>query len=69
MKVEYDPERDLLYVAFAPAGAKTATTEIVRPGVHIDFDVDGRMIGIEVLDAREVLGDAPSVEVQLAPTG
>lgn len=69
MRVEYDAKRDLLYVAFAPEGAMAATTEIIRPGVHIDFDRDGKMIGIEVLDAREVPGDAPSIQVQLAPTG
>lgn len=56
MKIEYDPERDLLYISFSEAEKKAAETITVTPGVHADFDKDGRLIGIEVLDASEVMG-------------
>lgn len=55
MKVEYDPVRDLLYLAFEP-GAKAAKTVTVTPGVHADFDAQGKLIGLEVIDASEVVG-------------
>jgi uncharacterized protein YuzE len=56
MKIEYDPERDLLYIYFAEMGKKSTETITIKPGVHADFDKDGKLIGIEVLDAKEILG-------------
>jgi uncharacterized protein YuzE len=65
MKIEYDPLRDLLYLWFGTPGEKAARTETVTPGVHADFDRRGRLIGIEVLDASEVLRQKIQFEVQL----
>jgi len=56
MKIEYDPERDLLYLSFAEVEKKSAETVTIRPGVHADFDKDGKLIGIEAIDASEVMG-------------
>lgn len=67
MKIEYDPVRDLLYLWFGVPGEKAARTETVVPGVHADFDRQGRLIGIEVLDASEVLQHKVQFEVELAP--
>jgi uncharacterized protein YuzE len=63
MRLEYDAVRDLLYIAFAGQDAKAAQTVTVVPGVHADFDAAGKLIGIEVLDASEVVGR--QVEVPL----
>jgi len=65
MKIEYDPLRDLLYLWFARPGEKAARTETISPCVHADFDRQGRIIGIEVLDASEVLHQKVQFEVQL----
>jgi len=67
MKVEYDPARDLLYVWLGIPGEKAVKTETVAPGVHADFDRQGRLIGIEVLDAAEVLRHKVQFEVELVP--
>lgn len=56
MKIEYDPERDLLYISFMDKEVKAAQTVTVTPGVHADFDRSGKLIGIEVLDASDVMG-------------
>ncbi|MEW6103202.1 MAG: DUF2283 domain-containing protein [bacterium] len=56
MKIEYDPIRDLLYVYFTEQSVKVARTETIAPGIHIDFDVDGRIVGIEALDAQQIIG-------------
>ena len=66
MKVEFDPVRDLMYVWFGTPGERAARTEIVAPGVHADFDRQGRLIGIEVLDASQVLQHKLQFEVSLA---
>ena len=56
MKIEYDPVRDLLYVYFAEPTIKAAETVTIKPGVHADFDCRGKLIGIEVIDASEIIG-------------
>lgn len=65
MKIEYDPVRDLLYIWFGTPGEKATRTETVIPGVHIDFNAQGALIGIEVLDASEVLQHKVQFEVEL----
>lgn len=57
MRIEFDPERDLLYIYFADAGKKAAQTITITPGVHADFDGDGKLIGIEVIEASKVMGE------------
>ena len=58
MKIEYDPERDLLYISFRDdEKVKAAVTLTVTPGVHADFDKDRRLIGIEVIDASAIMGN------------
>jgi uncharacterized protein YuzE len=56
MKLEYDPVRDLLYIYFAEVSAKAAKTVTIVPGVHADFSAEGKLIGIEVIDASEIIG-------------
>ena len=63
MKFEFDPVRDLLYIRFGEVISKVARTETVVPGVHADFSVDDKLLGIEVLDASELMGG--SVEFQV----
>jgi uncharacterized protein YuzE len=53
MRTTYDPEADALFVWFGPEGISSANTEEVAPGIMLDFDIEGRVIGIEVLDLSE----------------
>jgi uncharacterized protein YuzE len=53
IKTSYDPEADAMFIWFGPEGIKSAGTEEVAPGVMLDFDSEGRVIGIEVLDVSE----------------
>ena len=65
VKIEYDSVRDLLYLWFGTPGEKAAQTVTVVPGLHADFDTGGKLIGIEVLDASEILGSKLQFEVDL----
>jgi uncharacterized protein YuzE len=65
MRIEYDPIRDLLYIWFGAVGTKAAQTVTVSPGVHADFDAGGKLIGLEVLEATEILGKSVQFEVAL----
>jgi uncharacterized protein YuzE len=53
IRTSYDPEADAMFVWFGPEESKSAATQEVAPGVMLDFDSDGRVIGIEVLDVSE----------------
>ncbi len=68
MKMEYDPFRNLLYMWFGASGSKSAETKTIKPGVHADFDKEGKLLGIEVLDASEVLQQRVQFEFSLAPS-
>ncbi len=67
MKIEYDAVRDLLYIWFGTPGERAARTEIVAPGIHADFDRQGKLVGLEILDAAEVLQQKVQFEVSLVP--
>ena len=53
IKTSYDPEADAMFVWFGPEDVKSADTEEVSPGIMLDFDSEGRVIGIEILDVSE----------------
>jgi uncharacterized protein YuzE len=53
MRTTYDPEADATFVWFGPEETKAGRTQEVAPGIMLDFDSDGRVIGIEVLDVSE----------------
>jgi uncharacterized protein YuzE len=50
VKVEYDPVVDAAYIRFSDADIME--TEEVSQGIMLDYDKDGRIVGLEVLDAR-----------------
>jgi uncharacterized protein YuzE len=53
IRTSYDPEADAMFVWFGPEGVNSAATEEVSPGILLDLDSEGRVIGIEVLDLSE----------------
>lgn len=53
MKTRYDTEAAALYLRFAET--PVSESEEVRPGIVFDFDSEGRIVAIEILDATEHL--------------
>jgi uncharacterized protein YuzE len=68
MRTSYDPEADAMFIWFGPEGVKSAETEEVAPGIMLDFDTDGRVIGIEVLSVGERMMQ-PKAAASFAPVG
>ena len=62
---EYDTVRDLLYIRLRSADDKAARTITIAPGVFADLDREGKLIGIEILDAAELLEERVQFEVSL----
>ncbi len=48
--VKYDPDANAAYIRFSPQPVEES--EEVSEGIVIDFDAEGRIVGLEVLDAR-----------------
>lgn len=54
MKITYDHEVDALYIRFKDT---TVTTKHLADGIAADYDAEGRLAGIEILDASKRLDD------------
>jgi uncharacterized protein YuzE len=53
MRISYDSEVDVLYIRFIET---TVTTKHVAEGIAVDYDPDGKIAGIEILDAVRRFG-------------
>jgi uncharacterized protein YuzE len=51
MKVTYDAEVDILRIIFTSVPVEESDED--RPGVIIDYDKDGNIVGMEILDASK----------------
>jgi uncharacterized protein YuzE len=49
MKVTYDPEVDVLRIIFRSAPIEESDED--KPGVILDYDAEGNLVGLEVLNA------------------
>ena len=54
MKISYDPEVDALSIIFRET---TVTSKHLGEGITADYDCDGRLACLEVLDALKRSGD------------
>ena len=53
MRITYDAKVDALSITFRDT---TVTTKHLAEGIAADYDSDGRLAGIEILDARQRVG-------------
>lgn len=53
MRITYDSEVDTLYIRFIET---TVITKHVAEGIDVDYDAEGRIAGIEILDAVKRFG-------------
>ena len=60
MKVKYDPQVDVLSIRLSDAPVEESDED--KPGVILDYDKNGNVVGIEILDASKRMGDPMSVE-------
>jgi uncharacterized protein YuzE len=53
MKIIYDPEVDALSIIFRET---TVTTKALTEGISAEYDSEGRLVGLEILDAVRRFG-------------
>lgn len=64
MKVTYDHETDILQLVFSIAPVEESDED--KPGVIIDYDRNGNIVGMEILDASKRIEDPQAVSLNIA---
>jgi uncharacterized protein YuzE len=60
VKVTYDPEVDVLRIVFSSASIEESDED--KPGMIFDYDKEGNIVGLEILDASKRVENPRSVE-------
>lgn len=64
MKVKYDKEVDVIYISFSKKKIKESDED--KPGIILDYDTHGSIVGIEILDASKKMKNPAKVEYEIA---
>jgi hypothetical protein len=67
--IELNVAQDVLYLWLGAPGTRAARTVVLAPGVFADFDRADKLVGVEVLDAADVLGGKVQLEIALPGAG
>ena len=65
MKVSYDPKSDTLSLVFKDNTA-VAESDEDKPGIILDYDKEGNLVSLEILDASKRVTEARKVDFQVA---
>ena len=65
MKVSYDPTTDILSIVLRD-DRTVAESDEEKPGVILDYDNEGNLVSLEVLDASMRVSDTRKIEYQMA---
>lgn len=64
MLIKYDKEVDVVYIQFSEN--KVAESDQDKPGIILDYDAEGNIVGIEVLDASKKMGQPNGIIYEVA---
>jgi len=68
MKIQYDAEVDALYIEFKTLAPGTAENRELSEDVTANYGPDGKLSGLEVLNASAVMGESlKKVIVEVSP--
>jgi uncharacterized protein YuzE len=65
MKVVYDPDKDILQISFKDDVIEETTQ--IAPGLILDYDVDGQVLGIELTDASTRVDNPQAIAYLVGP--
>ena len=63
MKATYDATTDTLSIILK-ADARVVESDEGKPGVILDYDEDGNLVSLEILDASKRVSDARRIEFE-----
>jgi len=64
MNIKFDKETDIIYIRFSDKEVFQSDED--KPGVIIDYDDEGNIVGIEVLDASKRTTSPSSIVYEVA---
>jgi uncharacterized protein YuzE len=64
MRVVYDPEVDILTITLSNAAIEESDED--KPGVILDYDAIGNLVGLEILDASKRVNNPRELEHVIA---
>ena len=64
MKATYDAETDTLSIVLK-TDARIAESDEDKPGVILDYDEQGNLVSLEILDASKRVSEAHRIEFEL----
>ena len=64
MKVKYDQEVDVLTIQLSKAPVEESDQD--KPGVILDYDRDGNIVGLEILNASKQIENPRALEYAVA---
>ena len=64
MKATYDARTDTLSVIFK-TNVEIAESDEDKPGVILDYDADGNLVSLEILDASRRVGETRRIEFEM----
>ena len=64
MKVKYDKEQDILYLSFSDEAIYESDEE--KKGIILDYAIDGKIVGMELLNASCKMENPAKVEYEVA---
>lgn len=67
MKIKYDQEVDILLIAFSDS--TIYESDETKPGIILDYDKEGNIVKIEVLDASKRNGTPFKFEYEMIAEG
>ena len=64
MKATYDARTDTLSIIFK-ADVEIAESDEDKPGIILDYDADGDLVSLEILDASKRVGETRRIEFEM----
>jgi uncharacterized protein YuzE len=64
VKATYDARTDTLSIIFK-ANVDIAESDEDKPGVILDYDEDGNLVSLEILDASKRVGEPRRIEFEM----
>jgi len=64
MVIRYNKEVDVVYIQFSEK--KVSESDEDKPGIILDYDADGNIVGIEVLEASKKMVQPNGVTYEVA---
>jgi uncharacterized protein YuzE len=65
MKITYDADVDVLRIVLSTHAIEESDED--KPGIILDYDSDGNIVGLEILDASKRIENPRSVEYAVNP--